>query len=163
MTAQRQSSPRTRSRKRRRKWADVPPPRSLEDLARAIFLAADRPDPHRDHTAGGTAVYTDGSHAYDGLPNRAAVRHSVGEYVRDVVHTNGVESFWSMLKRAHKGTFHRMSPKHLQRYVDEFAGRHNIRDFDTIDQMGWVARSMAGKRLMYGDLIAPTGESPLAT
>ena len=68
-----------------------------------------------------------------------------------------------MLKRAQKGTFHRMSPKQLQRYVDEFAGRHNIRDFDTIDQMGWVARSMAGKRLMYRDLIAPTGQSPLAT
>ncbi len=40
-----------------------------------------------------------------------------------------------MLKRAHKGTFHRLSPKHLQRYVDEFAGRHNQRDRDTIDQM----------------------------
>ena len=110
-----------------------------------------------DHTCLGVPVYTDGSQAYDGLPNRQASRHSVGEYVRDMIHTNGVESFWSMLKRAHKGTFHRMSPKHLQRYVDEFAARHNIRDFDTIDQMGWVARSMAGKRLMYRDLIRAYG------
>ena len=114
-----------------------------------------------DHTKGEKPVYTDGSRAYDGLPNRAAVHHSVGEYVRDMIHTNGVESFWSILKRAHKATFHRMSPKHLQRYVDEFAGRHNIRDFDTIDQMSHVARSMAGKRLMYRDLISPHGTQPV--
>ena len=52
-------------------------------------------------------VYTDGALAYDGLPNREAVAHSVGEYVRGKVHTNGVESFWATLKRAHKGVFHR--------------------------------------------------------
>ena len=45
------------------------------------------------------------------------MKHSVGEYVRGMVHTNGVESFWSTLKRAHKGTFHKLSPKHLDRYV----------------------------------------------
>ena len=65
------------------------------------------------------------------VENHEAVAHSAGEYVRYLegvkVHTNGVESFWSMLKRAHKGTFHRLSAKHLQRYVNEFAGRHNIR------------------------------------
>ena len=53
------------------------------------------------------------------------------------------------LKRAHKGVYHKISPKHLQRYVNEFSGRHGIRDRDTIDQMGTVARSMAGKRLPY--------------
>ena len=45
-----------------------------------------------------------------------------------MAHTNGMESFWSMLKRAHAGTFHKLSPKHLDRYVQEFAGKHNIRD-----------------------------------
>ena len=50
-------------------------------------------------------------------------------------HTNGMESFWSMLKRAYVGTFHKISPKHLQRYVDEFSGRHNVRELDTADQM----------------------------
>ena len=56
-----------------------------------------------------------------------SVRHGTGEYVKEMAHTNGIESFWSMLKRAHKGTFHKISPKHLDRYVQEFAGRHNIR------------------------------------
>ena len=75
------------------------------------------------------AVYTDDAHAYRGLPrHHESVKHTLHEYVRGNVHTNGVESFWSMLKRAHKGTFHKMSPKHLGRYVQEFAGRHNIRD-----------------------------------
>ena len=73
-------------------------------------------------------VYTDEAAAYNGLPHREAVKHSTGEYVRGMAHVNGVESFWSMLKRAHKGTFHKLSAKHLQRYVDEFAAKNNIRD-----------------------------------
>ena len=82
---------------------------------------------------------------------------AVSEYVRDMAHVNGVESFWSMLKRAHKGTFHKMSPKHLDRYVTEFAGKHNLRESDTEDQLVTVAQRMDGKRLRYKDLIAPNG------
>ena len=52
-----------------------------------------------------------------------------------------------------------MSPKHLQRYVYEYSGRHNIRELNTIDQMGRLASRMAGKRLMYRDLIADNGLS----
>ena len=74
-----------------------------------------------------------------------------------MVHTNGVESFWSTLKRAHKGTFHKLSPKHLDRYVQEFAGKHNIRDADTLEQMTIVAAGLIGRRLMYRQLIAPNG------
>ena len=74
-----------------------------------------------------------------------------------MAHTNGIESFWSMLKRAHKGTFHKISPKHLDRYVQEFAGKHNIRELDTADQMTAVAAGLIGKRLMYNDLIADNG------
>ena len=55
-------------------------------------------------------------------------------------HRNGIESFWSMLKRAHKGTFHQLSPKHLQRYINEFAGRHNVREFDTIEKCATWSR-----------------------
>ena len=108
----------------------------------------------KTHAARGAKVYTDDASAYDGLENREAVRHSVAEYVRGQAHTNGVESFWSMLKRAHKGTFHKLSAKHLQRYVNEFAGRHNIREMDTIRQMEHIVAAMVGKRLMYRDLIA---------
>lgn len=105
----------------------------------------------------GTAIYTDDACAYQGLTNHETVKHSVGEYVRDQVHTNGVESFWSMLKRAYKGTFHKLSPKHLQRYVNEFAGRHNIRDEDTLHQMTFVALRLAGRSLPYRQLIADNG------
>ena len=59
-----------------------------------------------------------------------------------------------MLKRAHKGVYHKISPKHLQRYVDEFAGRHDLRERDTVDQMQNVVAGMVGKRLMYRELIA---------
>ncbi len=57
-----------------------------------------------------------------------------------------------MLKRAYTGTFHKMSPKHLARYVDEFAARHNIRPHDTIVRMQINAANMIGRRLMYRDL-----------
>ena len=59
-----------------------------------------------------------------------------------------------MLKRGYYGTFHHISVKHLHRYVSEFAGRHNVRDKDTIDQMRGLVAGMAGKRLMYSQLIA---------
>ena len=94
------------------------------------------------------------------------VRHSAGEYVKYLegtkVHTNGIESFWSMLKRAHNGTFHRLSAKHLQRYVNEFAGRQNVRDLDTLDQMTDLVAGLVGRRLMYRDLVADNGRSGVA-
>ena len=105
------------------------------------------------HTRSGAKVYTDEASAYDGLENRETVKHSVAEYVRGMAHTNGVESFWSMLKRAHKGTFHKLSAKHLDRYVQEFAGRHNIREMDTIRQMEHVVAAMVGHRLRYRELV----------
>ena len=72
-----------------------------------------------DQVAPGAKVYTDDHRGYHGLPNHETVKHSVGEYVDGMAHTNGIESFWSMLKRGYKGTYHRMSAKHLQRYVNE--------------------------------------------
>ncbi len=107
-------------------------------------------------TVGADAVvYTDEAKAYQGLPrSHGTVKHGAGEYVRGDVHTNGVESFWSMLKRAHMGTFHHLSPKHLHRYVAEFAGRHNVRNQDTIKQMQAVVAGTLGKRLMYAELVA---------
>ena len=85
------------------------------------------------------------------------VKHSVSEYVRDQAHTNGVESFWALLKRGYVGIYHKMSPKHLDRYVTEFERRHNIRDEDTLDQMDALVEGMGRKRLRYRELIADNG------
>jgi len=86
-----------------------------------------------------------------------SVKHSLSEYVKGGVHTNGIESLWSLIKRAHNGTFHKLSPKHLDRYIQEFAGRKNIRDQDTIEQIASIRRGMEGKRLRYKQLIASNG------
>lgn len=58
-----------------------------------------------------------------------------GEYVRRQARINGMESFWATMKRAYYGVYHKWNPKHLRRYVGEFAGRHNFRCEDTIAQM----------------------------
>ena len=107
-------------------------------------------------------VYTDDSTAYKGVPRkREAVRHSVGEYVKGQASTNGIESFWSMLKRAHKGTFHKLSPHHLDRYVREFAGRHTMREPGTLEQMRHTVARLMGRNLLsiYRDLVADNGLS----
>ena len=106
----------------------------------------------RERAAPGATVYTDEARAYRGMPfAHEAVNHSIGEYVRGMAHTNGMESFWAMLKRGYHGTFHHFSAKHMQRYINEFAARQGLRELDTIDLMG-VAR-MIGRRIMYRDLV----------
>ena len=100
-------------------------------------------------------MYTDDAYGYRGVPRKhEAVVHSTREYVRGDAHTNGIESFWAGLKRAHKGTYHWWSVKHLDRYVAEFAGRHNLRPYDTLDQMGMVVRRMHRRSLTYARLVA---------
>ena len=115
----------------------------------------------RAHVEPGATLYTDEAHAYKGMPEFTyeAVNHSAKEFVRGMATTNGMESFWAMLKRGYQGTYHKFSEKHLDRYVGEFAGRHNIRNADTTDQMGIVARQAVGKRLRYRELIADNGLS----
>ena len=124
----------------------------------AVVKSTDRPtltgfvaDNTMDETA---MVYTDEHRGYRGMINHAAVPHSRGEYVRGEVHTNGIESHWSMFKRGIIGVYHHISPKHTHRYATEFAGRHNDRPLDTIDQMKAMVRGMEGKRLRYADLTA---------
>ena len=90
-----------------------------------------------------------------------AVNHSAYEYVRDMAHTNGIESFWATLKRAYKGTFHKLSHKHMSRYVNEFTGRHNVRDRDTLDQMATLTAAMVGKRIEYQALVDSPRNYPI--
>ena len=113
-----------------------------------------------ENTEEDATVYTDEAAAYKGIEREhEAVKHSVSEYVRGRAHTNGIESFWSMLKRAHGGTFHKISPKHLDRYVREFAGKHNIRDSGTLAQMRDTVARLVGRNLLYRDLVASNGLS----
>jgi transposase-like protein len=78
----------------------------------------------------GSNVYTDDFLSYLRLKKHfkhGVVSHGKGEYVRGDIHSNSAESFWALFKRGYMGTYHKMSKKHLQRYVDEFAYRYNSR------------------------------------
>lgn len=106
----------------------------------------------------GAAVVTDDFAAYRGLTAKGfthhAVNHSTGEYVRHYcLHTNGIESFWALMKRGHYGIFHYMSPKHLHRYVNEFAFRQNTAKAGTMTFIDMTIERMINKRLTYKDLI----------
>ena len=106
-----------------------------------------------DNTDEDTVVVTDEARACLGMSRRRiTVKHSVGEYVRGQAHTNGMESFWSLLKRGFTGTYHKISPKHLHRYVDEFSGRHNDRPQDTIVQMGNIVRGEVTSVRMFAKI-----------
>ena len=86
--------------------------------------------------------------------NHYAVNHGVGEYVREQAHTNGIESFWALLKRGYYGIYHHMSANHLHRYVNEFSFRHNTAQFGTMPFINMTIARMAGKRLTYRRLIS---------
>ena len=104
-------------------------------------------------------VFTDEHSSYQGLSGHVWVNHSskqwtVSSALDHLAHTNGVESFWATFKRAFHGTYHRISKKHLNRYVGQFAGKHNIRSLDTKDQMKSIVIGMIGKRCKFDDLTA---------
>ena len=110
----------------------------------------------------GTTLYTDGYRGYNKIYGyfRGTVEHCRGQYVDGDAHTNSIESFWALLKRAYKGVFHYMSPKHLQRYLDEFAERRDTLDLSIQECVERLARQMVGVRLTYQALVHP-GECPL--
>jgi transposase len=84
-----------------------------------------------DHLKDDTVIYTDDSRVYDRLIKDGfehhKIAHSRGSYVRDHVHTQQIEGFWSLLKRGINGSYHAVSPKWLQGYVNEYAFRYNLR------------------------------------
>ena len=75
------------------------------------------------------------------------------------VYTNGIESLGSLLKRAHKGTFHKLSQTCLDRYVQQFARSHDLRNRDNIDQMNGLREAMESERLRNTNLLAGNGRS----
>ncbi|MBF2759470.1 MAG: IS1595 family transposase [Ectothiorhodospiraceae bacterium AqS1] len=111
----------------------------------------------KKHTAEDAPVYTDSSPIYRDIPrDHHAINHSIKQFVKGPIHTNGLESFWSLFRRGYHGVYHKMSPQHIGRYISEFAGRQNLRELDTINQMIDCVKGMIGKRLKYRELVIPT-------
>ena len=98
-------------------------------------------------------LYTDGHIGYVGLGYaHQSVEHSVGEYVRGMAHTNGIESFWAVLKRAYIGVFHQLTWKHLHRYLNEFEARWNFAGMSSTERLDALLESVSGMRLTYAML-----------
>jgi len=110
----------------------------------------------KDAVKKGETVYTDDHKGYTGLSGHGyeheSVRHSVKEYVNGMAHTNGIESFWSLLKRGHMGVYHKMSKKHLHRYVDEYSTRFNMRKQSTMAKIEQTIDGAIGTTLPYREL-----------
>lgn len=116
----------------------------------------------REHVAPGSAVYTDDFTSYVGLEqdySHQVINHAV-KYVDGQVHTNGMENFWSLLKRGLGGTYVSVEPFHLFRYVDEQAWRYNNRKTDDGERFRAAAARIVGKRLTYAEVTGKVGETP---
>ena len=105
------------------------------------------------HIKGGSTVYTDGQPAYQVLESYGYkhdwVNHSIKQYVNGLVTTNGIESFWALLKRGYVGTFHVMSWQHLHRYVTEFSYRYNSGPGNGDRTIGMLITNAIGRRLKW--------------
>lgn len=112
----------------------------------------------RSNVKPGTVLITDEARMYQGLDgefNHFTVNHSAGEYVRQYFfHTNSIESAWALLKRQIIGIHHFVSPKHLQRYLDEMMFRQNRREAGEGERVNLLLSATAGSRLRYKELIA---------
>ena len=130
--------------------------RVVESTAKAVLHAE-----VRKHVEPGSALYTDAHGGYRGLSidyKHEIVDHAI-EYVRDNVHTNGMENFWSLLKRGLKGTYISVEPYHLFRYIDEQVFRFNERKLSDFGRFTSVLSWVSGLRLTYKELIGDEGEA----
>ena len=130
--------------------AKVTPIRSLDEVHGAIHANVEV----------GSQLYTDDHMVFNDLDGlfygHESVNHSAGEYKRGAAHTNSIESVWAVLKRGLHGVYHHASPKHLARYVDEFAFRLNEGNVKrhTFERLDSFVDAIVGKRLTYARLIA---------
>ena len=117
----------------------------------------------RKHVEAGAALYTDALLSYNGLAGDYAhqvVDHAV-EYVSGTCHTNGLENFWSLLKRGISGTYVSVEPFHLFRYLDEQAYRfNNLKDMNDFDRFKLAASQIVGKRLTWNEVTGRAGSEP---
>ena len=113
-----------------------------------------------EHVEVGSMIHTDEHAGYQGIGGifygHEAINHGGGEYVRDGVSTNGIESVWAVLKRGLHGVYHHASEKHLARYVNEFTFRLNDGDVKrhTLERLGSLVSASFGQRITYKELTA---------
>jgi transposase-like protein len=144
-------------RESRKVRAKVIPNVKREVLQQEILSAIER----------GSTVYTDGATGYDSLATQDYVHETVTHmqvYVRGQVHTNGIENFWSLLKRGLNGTYVAVEPFHLHRYVGEQVFRYNNRatkdnPLTDYDRFMLALSQISGKRLTYAELTGKVGET----
>ena len=144
-------------RESRQVRAQVVPNVKRETLQNAILAEIEK----------GSTVYTDGYLSYSDLAARNYIHETVNhvdEYVRGNVHTQGIENFWSLLKRGLKGTYVAVEPFHLHRYADEQVFRYNNRatkdnPLDDADRFMLAVSQISGKRLTYAELTGKVGET----
>jgi transposase-like protein len=108
----------------------------------------------RDTAVEGSTVYSDALRSYRGLDDdyeHATIDHAT-EYVNGRVHTNGIENFWSLLKRGLHGTYVSVSPMHLFRFIDERVFTFNLRDLSDLGRFTVLLQQVSGRRLTYAEL-----------
>lgn len=114
----------------------------------------------RDHVENGSQIYTDAHSSYIGLNSdyiHNVINHAE-RYVDGLIHTNGIENFWALLKRSIRGTYVSVEPFHLFRYLDEQTFRFNTRKGTDADRFVKAAAALTGKRLTYDELIGKKTE-----
>ncbi|HEX4037744.1 MAG TPA: IS1595 family transposase [Acidobacteriaceae bacterium] len=144
-------------REARQVRAQVVPNVKRETLQSAILKEIER----------GSTIYTDNASTFDTLAAKEYIHDTVNhieEYVRGQVHTQGIENFWSLLKRGLKGTYIAVEPFHLDRYVSEQVFRYNNRatrdnPLNDADRFDIAVRQIVGKRLTYAELTGKNGEA----
>ena len=118
----------------------------------------------RENVEAGSALYSDALQSYSGLAGEfehQVIDHAVA-YVDGQAHTNGMENFWSLLKRGIHGSYISVEPYHLFRYVDEQAFRFNNRkDMNDSDRFDLAVRQIVGKRLTWAEVTGKVGETEL--
>jgi transposase-like protein len=115
----------------------------------------------RQHVEPGSQVFTDELRSYNGLERdfiHQAINHAIC-YARGNVHTNGLENFWSLLKRCIKGTYVSVDPAHLFRYLDEQVFRFNLREGNDASRFMQVVKSVIGRKMTYAELTGTRPES----
>ena len=116
-----------------------------------------------EHVESGSTLYTDALRSYDRMETRGFIHGVVDHaecYVDGAIHTNGLENYWSLLKRSIKGTYVSVEPFHLFRYLDEQAFRFNQRTLTDAERFSLAISGIVGKRLTYDTLIGKTGFQP---